>query len=104
LQCKGERKDRKIKTEFPKTFYVQKTLASIEPRAPKIDVQMRLGGSLGTAPPENVVGGAVADDVLLPGEVVVLDGVLPLVGSAEPSNVIVVGPSSVNIEVSVLVG
>ena len=65
-----------------KQFYIQNTLASIEPMAPKIDVQMILDGILGAALPENV-----ADDV----------------GSAEPLNVIVVGPSSVIMEVSVLV-
>jgi hypothetical protein len=50
---------------------------------------------VGAALPENVAGGAEADEALLPA--------ITLVGSAEPLKVIVVGPSSVMVDVRVLV-
>jgi hypothetical protein len=53
----------------------------------KIEVQTPLGRIAGVALPLNVADGAVADEV----------------GRAEPLKVIVVGPSSVIIEVRVLV-
>jgi hypothetical protein len=57
--------------------------ASIEPRMMKIEVQIPFGRIISTALPLNVVGGAVVEEVLLPGAVTLLDDVA-LLGSAEP--------------------
>jgi hypothetical protein len=54
----------------------------------KIEVQMPLGRIAGTALPVNVAGGAVADEVLLPAPVALLDDTR-LVGRGEPLKVIV---------------
>jgi hypothetical protein len=69
----------------------------------KIEVQMPLGRIAGTALPLNVVGGAVVDEVLLPAPMALLDDTW-LVGRGDPPvKVIVVGPSSVIVDVKVLV-
>ena len=69
--------------------------ASIEPRTPNSDIQIPLGRSiLGGALPENVAGGAEAEEVVLPDA--------SLTARPEPY-VIVVGPSMVIVEVRVLV-
>jgi hypothetical protein len=76
--------------------------ASVDPITLKIEVQTPLGRIAGTALPLNVGGGAVADEVLLPAPMPLLDDTW-LVGRGEPLKVIVVGPSSVITEVRVLV-
>ena len=78
------------------SFYIQNAQASIDPRTPKRAVQMPLREILGAALPVNVAGGGVAEDVLLDDT--------SLAGSTEPPPyVIVVGPSSVIVDVRVLV-
>jgi hypothetical protein len=49
--------------------------ASIDPMTLKIEVQVPLGRLTGTALPLNVAGGAVADEVLLPAPMALLDEV-----------------------------
>jgi hypothetical protein len=53
--------------------YIQNTQASIDPMILKIEVQMPLGRLAGTALPVNVADGAVADEVLLPAPMALLD-------------------------------
>ena len=69
--------------------------ASIEPRAPNSEIQIPFGrGMFGEALPENVAGGAEAEEVVLPDAA--------LTARPEPY-VIVVGPSMVIVDVRVLV-